>query len=204
VSRPVVRWLLAVVAAPALVVVTASAASACSCVQPDLERSLAQADAVFTGEVLRREVSSWGFSRDEATYVVRVDRVFKGEPAAVQEVVTVQNGASCGLELPGSGPVLLFAGTEPVELPEIDPGPGQLTATLCGGSRVGTQVPPSFGPGRPVALTTASDPAAGPWARALAAGTGPGSVAGLALAVLAAVLVVRRTVRTRRPPHSKP
>ena len=136
--------------------------------------------------------------------MVRVDRIFKGEPAAVQEVVTVENGASCGLELPGSGPALLFAGTEPVDLPEIDPGPGQLTATLCGGSRVGTQVPPSFGPGRPAAVTTAPGPAAGPWARALAAGTGPGGVAGLVVAVLAAVLAVRRTVGTRRPAHSTP
>jgi hypothetical protein len=203
----VAGWLVAVLAAPLLVVLTAAPAAACSCAQQDLDLSLARADAVFTGEVLRRDVGSWGPSRDEAVYVVRVARVFKGEPAAVQEVVTAKSGASCGLELPGSGSALVFADTEAVDLPAIDPGPGQLTATMCGGSRAGAQVPPGFGPGRPAALTTAPGPAAAPWVRALAGG-GPGGVAGLAVAVLAAVTVtvavavVRRPGRARRPPHS--
>jgi hypothetical protein len=147
--RPlIVRLLPTLVAAPVLVVVTGGPASACSCVGQDLQQSRDQADVVFAGEVLRRDAPSrWASSAPKATYVVQVDQVYKGEAAAVQEVVTVVSGATCGLELPSSGPALLFASRSAVQSLGLRPGPGPLTATLCGGSQVGLQAPPSFGPG---------------------------------------------------------
>lgn len=192
-ARLLPRLLAALVAAPLLVVVTGGPASACSCAAQSLERSRAQADVVLAGEVLRRHTSGdEGSSTARATYVVQVDRVFKGKASAVQEVVTVVSGASCGLELPDSGPALLFArGT--AELGGLEPAPGQLTATLCDGSRVGGQAPASFGSGYPPTPgVSATAPTEG------AGGVGLAAAAALTGVVLIAGAVGRRGVRARR------
>lgn len=149
-GRSLVRVIPALIAAPVLLVMTGAPAAACSCAVQSLQESRDRAEVVFAGEVLRRDApSNPSSSAEKATYVVRVDRVFKGEAAAVQEVVTLVSGASCGLELPSSGPALLFAGTSAGGLLGLEPGPGQLTANLCGGSQVNPQTPTSLGAGYP-------------------------------------------------------
>ena len=98
----------------------------------------------MSGEVLerreppRRLVMSSG---DPATYVVQVRRVLKGEVGPRISLQTPQDGASCGLELPDSGPALLFLGEDG----------GALHGSLCSGSRTAgdAEVVAALGEGRP-------------------------------------------------------
>jgi MYXO-CTERM domain-containing protein len=110
----------------------AGPASACSCVGGTTAEHVAGADVVFTGTLLSREVSHPSapiFSSDDpALHVFAVDTVFKGAAAQRQGVVSAADGASCGLELSGEGPFVVFA-TRDAALPA-----GQYAANLCGGS----------------------------------------------------------------------
>ena len=139
----IVRKLLgAVLTVPVLIggllLVSAAPAAACSCVAgvSDAEQA-ANADAVFVGKLVdrreppQRPVMS---SSDPAVLTFQVSRVYKGMVGERQEIVTAQSGASCGLELVGEGPFLVFG--------QLDSGgfghavdPGQYAANLCGGSR---------------------------------------------------------------------
>ena len=86
---------LAAVALVSLVSIVFSAdASACSCAPVDLERDLPLADGAMIGTVLERQVSG-----DTATYLFRVEQVYRGDVESRAEVVTPASGASCGLEL---------------------------------------------------------------------------------------------------------
>ena len=69
-------------------------ASACSCRPVDLQRDLPAADGAIIGAVLERSISG-----DTATYLFRVEQVYKGEIENRVEVVTPAGGAACGLEL---------------------------------------------------------------------------------------------------------
>ena len=110
----------------------APAASACSCVAATTAEQVERADVVFTGTLVSREVvprvPGLRSSDDPAVHVFAVQTVLKGTASARQEVVSADSSASCGLALAGDGPFLVHAGE--------DPGgpPGQLTATLCGGT----------------------------------------------------------------------
>ncbi len=189
----VARLLLALVGAPLLVVATGGSASACSCANQSLQASRDRADVVLTGQVLRREAPTDArSSADPATYVVRVDRVFKGQARTTQEVVTAVSGASCGLELPGSGAVLLFARTGAPETLVPSPAPGQLTASLCGGSRVGSTAPASFGGGYPPLSGGRPEASPEPAPAAGVPAVVPVGVGMLGAAVLLAVLARRR------------
>jgi hypothetical protein len=110
----------------------ATPASACSCVPATTADHVANADVVFTGTLVSREVSHPSApvfsSTDPALHVFAVDAVFKGEAARRQGVVSAAEGASCGLELAGKGPFVVFATDDPA-LPA-----GQYAASLCGGS----------------------------------------------------------------------
>ncbi len=78
-----------------LLCLTATAdASACSCRPVDLQRDLPAADGAIIGAVLERSISG-----DTATYLFRVEQVYKGEIENRVEVVTPAGGAACGLEL---------------------------------------------------------------------------------------------------------
>ena len=78
-----------------LLCLTATAdASACSCRPVDLQRDLPAADGAIIGAVLERNISG-----DTATYLFRVEQVYKGEIENRVEVVTPAGGAACGLEL---------------------------------------------------------------------------------------------------------
>ena len=83
-----------------------------------------------------------------------MDRVYKGAARARQSVVTPRDGATCGLELAGEGPFLVFAQRDPDGLATGTAKAGELHANLCGGSRtlttgatelLGAGKPPSAG-----------------------------------------------------------
>ena len=97
-----------------------------------------RADAVFIGRVVAREPRRpfpWVFSSstDPTVWTFEVTRVYKGEVRRRQEVVSPISGASCGLELRGSGPFVVYANHDAAG-PVPAPGEGQLAAHLCGGS----------------------------------------------------------------------
>jgi LPXTG-motif cell wall-anchored protein len=108
-------------------------ASACSCAGiPSAAAAFASADAVFTGRLVSREVRhpDWPMvsSGDPAVHVFAVDEVFKGAVHEEQGVLSADSGASCGLELTGPGPFVVFAtGSD-----------GGYSAGLCGGTTPAT------------------------------------------------------------------
>ena len=112
----------------------AAPASACSCAGGTTADYFERADAVFTGSLFSRDVDhpDWPStsSGDPALYVFTAHVVFKGEVHEAQAVVSADSGASCGLELSGKGPFVVFASRDP-ELPE-----GRYRAGLCDGSGV--------------------------------------------------------------------
>ena len=106
---------------------------ACSCVR-DIGGSeddyfFRQADVVFTGTLTERREPPFSLTRssaDPATFVFRVEAVHKGRASRVQGLTSAMSGASCGIELPEGRSALVFAERRD----------GELTANLCGGSRV--------------------------------------------------------------------
>ena len=130
-------------------------ASACSCVGADDVESAGRADAIFAGTLTETAVpKKSGSSMDAVTYSFAVSRVYKGDVATTQPVGSVISGASCGLELDGTGPFLVFASAE-----EEQP---TLRANLCGGTRpLGAGPDPALGPGyaavRAVPVVAAAD-----------------------------------------------
>ncbi|MEX2268388.1 MAG: hypothetical protein WEA75_06870 [Acidimicrobiia bacterium] len=113
-------------------------AHACSCVAQTDSQAFGQADAVFVGRVTGHTVESSGAtisSIDPATWTFSVSEVFKGKVAQRQEVVSPSSGASCGLEVAEGHEYLVFAWLDGVFPEESQPGPGQLAASLCNGTR---------------------------------------------------------------------
>jgi hypothetical protein len=112
-------------------------ASACSCAGGTTQGFFDGADAVFTGSLVSREepavVTS---SADPALHVFAVDTVYKGTVHESQGVLSPVSGATCGLELSGDGPFVVFA-TRSADLgggqfaPLAD---DQYAAFLCGGT----------------------------------------------------------------------
>ncbi len=174
-------------------------ASACSCAGLTADEAFARADAVFVGdwvETLPGGVVPPPSSDDPQRLVFEVSGVYKGEVYARQSVVTAVDGASCGLELQGDGPFLVFGRTT---ASTFEPGleDGELAADLCGGSRAlaDSAVPASFGV--PAAPLEGSSPIGGSdGVGAIVAMVVGGALAG------AAVLGVRalRARRSEPPP----
>jgi hypothetical protein len=85
-----------------LVLVVASLAAAveparaCSCVQPDPWNLMTQADGAFVGRLVEREDIGQGRAR----LTFDVERAVKGKIGSSVDVVTANNGAACGIELP--------------------------------------------------------------------------------------------------------
>jgi hypothetical protein len=117
-------------------------ASACSCVGADDVESAGRADAIFAGTLTDTVTPNQsGSSMDPVTYSFAVSRVYKGDVATSQPVGSVISGASCGLELDGTGPFLVFASAN-------EEGQPALKANLCGGTRpLGSGPDPALGPG---------------------------------------------------------
>lgn len=101
--RAVVPFLVALLASAGLVLVGAPA-HACSCVMEGPRGAVDRADAVFVADVLDRSVDDLGL----ASYDVRVQRVYKGEPVGDVVVTSSAGGASCGLEGVSPGRTQLF------------------------------------------------------------------------------------------------
>jgi hypothetical protein len=156
--------------------VGAPAASACSCALTGTAEHYAGADTVSTGRLTSREVL---------------------HPAG-PTVVSAESGASCGLELTGNGPFLVFAAR--------DDG-GVLRADLCGGTapltaELAAEVEALGGSAAPPSPGTSD--VAGPIDPAMEDDSAPRSTAlareiGAALlALVAGILVVRSRRRARR------
>src|SRR5215217_6381639 len=131
VRRSLVTLLLAVLLSAAGLLL-ASPAQACSCAEATTAQHFADADLVFTGTLVSREVDhpDWPVmsSGDPALHVFAVDDVYKGEAHEEQGVVSAADSASCGLDLAGDGPFVVFASSDP-GLPD-----GQYRAGLCDGT----------------------------------------------------------------------
>lgn len=140
-ARAALVGALTVAVTPALGVTWASA---CSCVGATDAESAVRADAIFAGTLTDTATPRQADrSTDPVTYTFGVSRVYKGEVATSQPVDSVVSGASCGLELEGAGPFLVFATAEEASL----------KANLCGGTRpLGAGAGPALGAGyQPVA-----------------------------------------------------
>lgn len=138
---------------------SARPAHACSCAAQTLDEAYARADAVFVGSLVETRVESGErfSSMDPEWFVFEVDAVYKGDVRARQAVVTARDGASCGLEIAGPGPFLVFAyagglGGAP---PRAE---GELSSSLCSGTGplMSRTVPSSFGAAMPPREGTAS------------------------------------------------
>ncbi len=175
-------------------------ASACSCVGGTTQEFLDRADAVFTGRLLSRDPERPDGPASAALHVFAVDTVLKGVVHERQGVVSPQSGASCGLELSGDGPFVVFAtrstdlGGTPFAVLED----GQYAAFLCGGTAPLTPTSEA----ELAAATAGGGPPAGPLpgaAGTVASGPDvlvPALVGAGALAALLA-LVARRRRRAR-------
>jgi hypothetical protein len=142
---------LMVAAACGFTFVSAGPAAACSCGGGTDAQAFASADVVFSGELIevRTPPGDTYSSIDPERFVFDVQQVYKGDARAQQSVVTAREGASCGLELSGRGPFLVFAQTEAGR--DFDIVDGELTSGLCTGSRELSEipVPAEFGTGSP-------------------------------------------------------
>lgn len=185
------RWIWTVTLALVLVGTVSSPACACSCVQTTTRESFERADAVFAGTLVSRDEQA-----DKATLVFEVSDVYKGTVSARQEIVTHVSGATCGLELTGRGPHLVFGNAEGSDF-EPSPDEGQYVGGLCGGSRpfdataraelagLGSQVKAT----KPVAAATPTDGTPVGW------WIGGGGVALVAIAAVSALVWRRRHAR---------
>jgi len=108
-------------------------AYACSCAAPEPDGNISRADVIFTGSVVADEARG---SVRRLTFAV--DRVYKGEASSTQVVETNSSGASCGLEISGPGPFVVYA--------QAGGGRTELTAGLCGGT-TNAPAPTSLGSG---------------------------------------------------------
>lgn len=133
---------LSAVIVPLVLVVGAGTAFACTCVVASDQDHYDWADAVFEGTLVdvqqppQKPVMS---SMDPMTLTFEVGTVYKGDVATTEKVATVSSAPSCGLDLQGEGPYLVFATTDG----------NTLSASICGGTRPVADGTPAFGPGSP-------------------------------------------------------
>jgi hypothetical protein len=127
-----------------LMLVTARPAAACSCAVMSEARKAAYADAIFVGTLIDRRIGeptgAVTSSTHMAVWTFEVSRAYKGTVSKRQEIATAMSGASCGLELSGPGPFLVFARRPNDAVAkswwgdrQLDP--GQYVSDLCLGSR---------------------------------------------------------------------
>ena len=150
-AAPVVLLLCAV----AVLAGPVSPAVACDCAGGSAAAHYADADVVFTGTLVSRTgVDGSGSSTALATWVFAVDRALKGSVPAEAVIQSASSGASCGLELTGSGPFAVFARDAGTHLTaELCQGSAQLTPALAreldGLAGSGGAVVPGRGPAPP-------------------------------------------------------
>lgn len=102
-----------VLALGSMVLLSATAAFACSCVQMTPAEQAAAADEVFVGTITSVEGGSGMLGGGQrVTYDVAVDEVWKGDVPARVTVTSGTQSTACGLpDLPESEPVVFFAET---------------------------------------------------------------------------------------------
>lgn len=133
--RPLVAGVFVVVSVGIVLIGAAEPAGACSCAPWTDEEAIEHADAAFSGTLVEVSSTTEGgvSSADPERFVFDVHDVFKGEVMETQTVVTPRSGASCGLEISGPGPHLVFAYDDS----QLTPGAGEheLHSHLCSGTR---------------------------------------------------------------------
>ncbi len=132
------------------IVLPGSAAQACRCAVLGPEALTAAADAVFYGEIVDRtptrpDNEGSSSSLTGRTYTIDVDQVFKGRVYAEQTLLAGGSSSSCGLTLPESGSVLVYATSV-----SNNQAPGvQYATSLCAGTQMRDSVPAVLGEGDP-------------------------------------------------------
>ncbi len=96
-------------------------------------------------------------STDPERFVFDVDQVYKGEAFVRQTIVTAHDGASCGLEITGPGPFLVFATTTDSIMSGA--AEGELYSNLCHGTRATAEgdIPSAFGTGEPPSAASTAE-----------------------------------------------
>jgi hypothetical protein len=127
-------------------------AFACSCAGISTNRALREADAVFRGTVISKEIVG---RRDAARTDIRfaVDRVYKGAVYHEQVVASRHDADACGLD-PEIGSTWVIFAIEGIE-GEGDRAVNRLITTLCSGNLPGI-APPVLGNPQPP-ISGASD-----------------------------------------------
>jgi len=116
----------------ATIFLSASPASACSCVGFTDEEAFELADAVFVGSVSQIYDARSGSSKNPEVAVLQVSDVYKGEVREVQAVTTPSFGPSCGFGFEVDGIYVVFGRVEGIN--DVDE--GFYEANLCTGTRL--------------------------------------------------------------------
>ena len=132
------------------IVLPGSAAQACDCFVGTPKQSTNRADAVFFGEIVDRmrtpsEPQGSPWIPTNASYTVAVEQVFKGEVNSEQILLAGGDGASCGIELPTTGSVLVYG----MKAPGGEGSPTQYATWSCSGTQMTDSVPAVLGEGDP-------------------------------------------------------
>jgi hypothetical protein len=127
-------------------IVDTGPAFACSCAGTSTNRALREADAVFRGTVISKEIVG---RRDAARTDIRftVDRVYKGAVFSEQVVASRHDADACGLD-PEVGSTWVIFAIEGIE-GEGDRAVNRLITTLCSGNLPTGVAPPVLGAPRP-------------------------------------------------------
>ena len=136
-----------------LALVDTTEAFACSCAGISTNRALREADAVFRGTVIDKEVV--GRSERARTDIrFAVDRVYKGTVYREQVVASSRDSDACGLD-PGVGSTWVIFAIHGIQ-GEGDRAVSRLITTLCSGNLPTGIAPPGLRNPRPP-LVGASD-----------------------------------------------
>jgi hypothetical protein len=128
-------------------------AFACSCAGISTNRALREADAVFRGTVINKEVVGRN-ERARTDIRFAVDRVYKGTAYREQIVASSRNSDACGLD-PEVGSTWVIFAIQGIE-GEGDQAVNRLITTLCSGNLPTGIAPPVLRQPRPP-LAGASD-----------------------------------------------
>ncbi|HEY9653696.1 MAG TPA: hypothetical protein V6C95_23745 [Coleofasciculaceae cyanobacterium] len=84
-----------------LLTLVSAPAQACSCLPTNESQATERADIVFSGIVTNRNATQdapEGIGANQVTWTFKVDDVQKGNVAKLQDVMTTDSSASCGME----------------------------------------------------------------------------------------------------------
>jgi len=143
-----IALLCAVVTFGAFALGTPQRAAACDCAAFTDTEAYEFHDVVFTGTLVEINTPAGDIvvSTDPERFVFDVDQVFKGEAQTRQSVVTAREGASCGLEISGPGPFVVFARLDDDGITR-NAVEGEVYSNSCSGTRLldDGALPTSFG-----------------------------------------------------------